>query len=32
MLLIRLEKGEYCIEFILVCCIFRWFISWTKQH
>jgi len=30
MLLIRLDKAS--IEFILVCCIFRWYISWTKQH
>jgi len=30
MLLIGLEKGG--IEPILVCCIFRWFISWTKQY
>jgi len=30
MLLMGLDKGM--VESIPVCCIFRWFIHWTKQH
>ena len=29
MWLMELDKGEYWVH---ACCIFRWFIHWTKQH
>jgi len=32
MLLMGLDKSEQPIEFILVFCIFGWFIFWTKQY